>query len=312
MDSEERHELKENDLAEILRNFGDWFNEHGTKVLIAIIIVAATFTGYNFYTTSVQQRHDNAWTDLGNAIAPEDYLQVARSYDEPTVQTLAYLRGGDLFRRRAIGRYEPLALVNEGLEALETPEDPSPEADLEQAAAMYQRVLELNPEHTPAIYRTNALIGLGAVAESRRAWDQAREHYQQAIELGGEELPRLTRQAQRRLDLLDDLRQPIVFGPEPEPGEGPFDFMQAIPDIEGLEDFDIPLPEGFGVPPTEHDEPEIHTPEDDLSQVDDAQVKQPNDRQVSPEPEAQPQPAGADDAGADDADGADDDAAEED
>lgn len=307
MDTEERHELKENDLAEMLRNFGDWFNEHGTKVLLVLVIVVGTFTGYNFYTTSVEQRYEAAWADLAAANTPENFLAVARSHDEPTVQTLAYLRGADLYRRRAIDRYEPMedaAVENRiGEQATEAnapesnndTEGPSPEADLEQAAAMYRRVLEQDPEHTDTIYRVNALIGLGAVAESRKAWDEAAEQYQRASELAGEPLEPLARQARRRLDLLDDLRRPIVFGPEREPEEqmGP---LEHLPEdaLEGLE-LETELPEDVEAPPTEA--PPMELPEAPGDEGDDGpESEQEMDLDVQIDPETLPDPPRSEDA----------------
>ncbi|MFW6058662.1 MAG: tetratricopeptide repeat protein [Phycisphaeraceae bacterium] len=222
MDSEERHELKENDLAEFFRNFGEWWSQYGNYVLIVVILLAAGITGYNFYHSRVTQRHEQAWTDLAVATSPEGFAQVAEAHDDPVVQALAQLRAADLYRRRAIGRYEPIEQPDvtldeqgtlDGLEG-ETEAQADPAEDLAQAAALYQRVLEQDAQRVPTVYRVNALLGLGAVLESEKNWDDAREQYDRAAELAGEALPQLAAQARQRRELLDELRRPIAFAPE--------------------------------------------------------------------------------------------------
>ena len=248
MDTEERHELKENDLAEFFRNFGEWWSKHGNTVLIILIIVLGGITAYRFYSSSTYERHQDAWTDLANATGPEGYVQVARMHDVPAVQTLANLRGADLFRLRAIGRYEPptsgeqaqtdseAAAADATAGSDSDSSSPPPSADLEQAAALYQRVLEAEPSQTPTAYRVNALLGLGSVAESRKAWEEAQQHYEKAIDLADDSLPALAQQAMRRRDLLNELQRPIVFATQPAQPTG------AMPPTTQPSSFQAPGP----------------------------------------------------------------------
>lgn len=291
MDSEERHELKENDLAEFFRNFGQWWSQYGNTVLIAIIIVAGGITAYNLYNARTEQQHDQAWGDLMAANTPEAYAQVAETHANPVVQSLAHLRGADLYRRRAIGRYPATDAVDEVAadesaqatdtgETDEAGEQPDATEDLAQAAALYRRVLEQNAAALPAVYRVNALLGLAAVAESQKQWDEARGYYDQAIELADQQLPQLAEQARDRRELLDELRRPIVFAPE---GEGPQLEPGLIPNAApnaapGTEEGEAPMQLDLA-PPTDTPEGEAPAPIEapaDAQTGEDAGVSEPD------------------------------------
>ncbi len=148
---------------------------------------------------------------------------------QPHRSSTGEFRGADLFRQRAIGRYtapqsdtekngkgkkaEDGSAGADAEGAGDGGETPSSESDLEQAAGLYHRVLD--QAEAPTVYRVNALLGLGAVAESRKAWDQAAKYYDQAAELAKDQLPFLAQQAQERRNLLSQLNQEIVFATQP-------------------------------------------------------------------------------------------------
>lgn len=204
MDSEHRHELKENDLATFLTHFGEWWGKHGTNILIVITVLLIVVLGYRFLDMRATTAHNEAWSDLAATASPEGYRTLAETHKDPAVQALAYLRGGDLLLAQSTSAS---AKNVDGADAVGTPQEA-----LENAKVMYQQVLSISQE---PVYRVNAMMGLAAVAEAERNWEQAGTYYRQVIGQAQEKMPWIAADAQKRLDLLDRLAEPIAFAPEP-------------------------------------------------------------------------------------------------
>ena len=64
MDSKGRHELKDNDLAEFLENFGDFWSRHGNGIMVAVTLFLVVWIGLRYYNSTQAQSHENAWADL--------------------------------------------------------------------------------------------------------------------------------------------------------------------------------------------------------------------------------------------------------
>ncbi|HEX7008822.1 MAG TPA: hypothetical protein VF184_02505 [Phycisphaeraceae bacterium] len=197
----EHDNLRENDLAEFLANFGEWWSKHWQHVLLAVLLIACVVLGVRLISDWRTSKREYAWLDLAGTTNPESYPLVAQEYDNPTVRALAYLRGGDLYHHQAM--HPPAEGDDQAL---------TPQQRLEQASQLYQQALEATKE---PVYRANALLGLAAVAETQQRWDQARQYYAQAQQVAGDQLPSIAAEAQRRQELLDALKQPVAFAPEP-------------------------------------------------------------------------------------------------
>ncbi len=220
MDSQERHELKENDLERFLTHFGEWWSQYGVSTLAIIAAIAAVFAGYQLINKWRVEAHENAWAELALQTSPESYRRVAESYSDPVVQSLAYLRGGDLFLEKALaptgsgesGAAEPDADAADGPAANPPAGAASSGTPLDDAAWMYEQAIAASDHR---VYRLNAMLGLAAVAESRRDWQGARERYEQVIREAGDEFPAIAAQAERRLGLLESVSRPIVLSDAP-------------------------------------------------------------------------------------------------
>ncbi|MFA9476714.1 hypothetical protein ACERK3_00265 [Phycisphaerales bacterium AB-hyl4] len=243
MDSEERHELKENELAEFFSNFGEWWEKYGNIVLLVLVLGAGSFAGYRLYNHWTYGAQQAAFGELAATSSVQGYALVAEEHRQPTVRSLAYLRGGDLALDAAVRPQDEADEDNDtGMAAM------SRDEALDRAQAMYSRALETARQ---APFRVNALIGLAQVAETRDDWEQAVTHYREAEQLATDaHLPGLARQANQRQALIEQLRQPVVFAPEsaaPElPDLGPtgsflgedgeeIDFGELLPGIDADE-----------------------------------------------------------------------------
>ena len=211
MDAKERHELKENELAEFLGNFGEWWSKHGNTTLITILLCLSVYIGFKIYRSSTQRAHDNAWYDLAASTNPRTLEQVAQTYSIPAVRAQAQLRAADMFNQ-------------ESLAPADAESDLTPEQKLDQAEAMYRNVMD-GAEHP--VFRLNAMMGLAATAETRRHWDQAREQYDQVIALAEQSsFNHFADMARTRIALLPKLQSPVEFAPDP-PATQPADAGSA-------------------------------------------------------------------------------------
>jgi hypothetical protein len=265
MDPQHQSEnLYENDLAEFLKNFGQFWNRHGNTILIVLIVVVLAFAGYRFFHFRTTTQHETAWSDLAFETSPDGFRAVGQSHRNPVVQSLAYLRAGDLFLSQALSPDRPV--VNDP-DADAPPPTHDRETLLRQAGESYQQAARIAPQ---PIFRLNALMGLASVAESQRQWDDARQVYQQVIDSAGS-FDAIAAQAQRRIALLPDLQSPVPFAPDPPRGtgmdDGGFGFEPPMmaPGLDITPGFPLELPPaapGEGTPGEATPAPPVEPPAD--------------------------------------------------
>jgi len=203
MDTQERHELKQNDLEEFLRHFNEWWSKNGNTLLAIIAVCAIAFMVYRLWNSHNYKIHEAAWSELALTGSPESHRDIIKRHTDPIIRQLAALRGADGFLNRAIHASDS-----------DTMDDQAVEESLNEAESLYNLVIN---ESKFAEFRINALFGLAAIAETRSHWDKAGQYYQQVIDSAGPGLSFFTRHAQARKDILDKLATPLVFAPEPEP-----------------------------------------------------------------------------------------------
>lgn len=223
MDQQHRQDLERNDLAEAITGFGSFWSRWGNAVLIVVLILAIGFTAYRFLNVRAREAHENAWADLAAESSPSGFAEIARTHADPTVKALAYLRAGDLLLNQAVlpqdepAATPPATQPAEGATPPAQPETPAkvdPVEALEDALGMYGEALKAAPND---VIKSNALLGLAAVAESQRKFDEAKWHYDEVVKLARENYPQLAARAQARLDMLPSLQTPVEFAPEPAP-----------------------------------------------------------------------------------------------
>jgi predicted negative regulator of RcsB-dependent stress response len=211
MDAKERHELKDNDLAEFIDHFGEFWSRHGNAVMVAVILVMLVWFGFGYYNNNNAANHENAWADLSSTTTPQGFRERAvESAGYPAVPQLALLRGAETYHQQAIQLTQ---------EADGTKDDGmmSAEESLQAAESMFNQVL--NSDADPA-FLANAAVGLANLAETRHDFEAAAEHWSNAKQIADDaRLSTIATLAQLRIDMLDDLARPIVFGESVETTE---------------------------------------------------------------------------------------------
>ena len=241
MDAKERHELKDNDLAEFLENFGAFWDKHGNKISVFILIVVVGWFGLKYYSGTQANRHENAWADLASTTIPQGYRERAKeNAGIPGLSNLALLRGAEAYHQQAV------KLGNEEVD----PESGlmSAAESLDNAEAMYKQVLDSNID---PVYRANAAVGLANVEETRHDFKAANGYWTQAEQIAQEaRLSAIAVQARIRLTLLDDLAKPIIFA-DPKPVSAPIEDTPSETDTAVEPDAQAPAVEVPATPAVE-------------------------------------------------------------
>jgi len=202
MDSEHRHELKENDLAVAITTLKDWWAKHQMKVLGGAVVLAALILAIRYFSASATASRDNEQYALATAPTPEAFRSLAQDTSNDAVKLHANLRGADAIL--------PLVRKPAGVGADAISEDKKKQL-LDQGESMYQSVLDA-AKHP--LIRIKARLGLAALAETRGQWDKAKEQYLAIQNEPGEGLEFLKKRAASFAASLEKIQVTPVFGKE--------------------------------------------------------------------------------------------------
>lgn len=205
MDSQHKHELKENDLQQFIAHFGEWWGKHQTKVLLIAIVLAGTILGLRILNNRSVEKQDTTFFNLNMETSPAGFKAIAADADSDAVRAIASLRAADLLLQEA-------AMPSSGEEGGATPAERK--AKLEEARQMYSQA-ESSSDN--ALLKLNAQMGLASVAESLGQWDDAVKVYESIKTSAAESHPSFAAQADTRLAILPRVKTEPNFAPEPTP-----------------------------------------------------------------------------------------------
>lgn len=219
MDSERRHELETNDLREFLDNFKDFWEKNGNFLLIGLIVVLGSFVAYTQYNKYKAEKAEEAYAELNGADSADAFRAIAGEHGK--VHDEAMRRGAD-------------TALSDARAALVAGLADDAKSALSKAGDAY---LALADRGATTEYQLVGQEGLAKVALMREEWDKAESHYKKIIELAGETFLNQADRAQRALDRLDLLKDPVAFAPEE---------VVPIPEVEPIDDpapaLPLPLP----------------------------------------------------------------------
>jgi hypothetical protein len=214
MDSQHRHELEQNDLAEFIVHFREWWVQHGLKTLLMILVVVVALFAWQRYKVGQINRHNERWLEMSQASSPAAYHELAKLYDDAGYTALAHLRAGDVALRKVVGGDNPLAAY--GIPSQEPVLTDEEKADLLDGAEQdYNAVIGMSG--ADQMIRLNAMLGLAAVYETKQQWDDARGLYDQILENAGDDYATIAATARARRAALERAAVPVRFAPPPPP-----------------------------------------------------------------------------------------------
>jgi len=233
MKSERRHELQTNTLADSLAHLPDFWNKHGTKILMVLVAIALFVVLLRYRISSARQATISAGDELATArqlvgeigtlyrpdveayaTARTQYItdataaidHVLATADDPKVIAEATLARGDLNWVLANQPKLPGATTRESLNL----KDDSA-TYLTKAEEAYQQILKSYPQQKNTVVA--AKFGLAAIAENRANWDEAAKQYDSIVN-DKDAVKVFQDQARARQETLKDIKQPVyIAGP---------------------------------------------------------------------------------------------------
>jgi tetratricopeptide (TPR) repeat protein len=241
MKSDRRHELQTNSLDQALRRTPDFLREHGSKVLLGIIIILLIAIMVHQRTRRNQEELDSNWGNITTARisierlgmlpaqsrSPSGVVETRRqlidasstaltsviSSDNPQLAAEAYLLRGDLNWTLANMPELPEAATQPSLKL------PDPAQDyLNRAKEAYEKVIRVYPDQTLSVM--NARFGLAAIAEDQHDWAAAKSIYQE-IKNDAKTIASYKTLAELRLGELDRIQSPVYIAPTSRPTTAP-------------------------------------------------------------------------------------------
>jgi hypothetical protein len=151
MKSEERHELKTNDLGQMAQQAQVFFQQHGSRLLFAVcgcLLVAAAAV---YWVRSSSQAASAGWSQMSTASSAEDFANVADKYPTSSVAAWARLNAANRHLESGIR----LAFTDRS----------AGESDLNAASKEFEQLL--SGGDVPSAVRERALFGLARCRESQ-------------------------------------------------------------------------------------------------------------------------------------------------
>ena len=226
MDSNDKKRLSQvqtQDLTESRVNddFVFWLKKNGMNTLLAVLIAACAFLGYNYWQRKNNEKAATAWSDIANATLPEAFEQIAKDHaDVPLAAMMALLRAGDL-RLAQIQSGVLVAAVTDATGKETTPavaldaagrkiaQDAADE-DYTKAADIALKLAGGDARHA-ALVTLQSLFGRAAIAESRGDLEGAKKFLTSAETVAGTDWAPIAKLAKARVDGLLALAEPITM-----------------------------------------------------------------------------------------------------
>ena len=223
MKSTERHELRRNELLELLRNPGELARRHGVTLLIVVITVAVALWLMFRASGAGDRKWRRAWLPLDRAVAIRSEEQMRSiagdTKEELLVRAWANVRRGEL-------------LYNKSQQS-EYYSDQAARAELlKTAVEAFQGALEIGADFREVI--GNATIGLGLCYENLSQPGLAMAQYESIISEGEERFAGtiwvgLAEQRKAFLVRLPDEKIEFVQGPLPAK-QPSLDYVAPVPE----------------------------------------------------------------------------------
>ena len=205
MKSRERHDLRRNELVELLSNPRELARRYGLSVLIIVLAAVVAIWLIVRASGAEDRKWQRAWSPLERALATHSEEQLRAIADKPKTKPLlrawANIKRGELlYNRSQQGEYFQQTAAREEL--------------LNQAISYHQQALQIGQEWREVLGQ--ATIGLGLCYENLGQFERAAQQYETIISQAQQRFEGTVwlAQAQTRKAFLERLdKEKIVFRP---------------------------------------------------------------------------------------------------
>jgi hypothetical protein len=202
MKAEERHELKQNDLASWIQyGLPMFLKQNGSYLLLALALCFLGYQLYSLYERKQDATRREGWAALMEVQSsssatrienpPAKLQSIIDTYNNPELKAQAYLTLGTFYSR--------VILFPEQMSTLKVTKDEA----LTKAYDAFKKADEL--EGADVLVAAKSHLGMAAVKEDQGDWDAAAKEYALLADKNGrfKDTP-FTDLAQQRLDTLDE------------------------------------------------------------------------------------------------------------
>lgn len=283
MDSEHRHELKTNELADTLAHLPKLIKENA-NMIIGLGLIAVALITWPMFTKMSQQKEIAEQSEMTQAIQllDQDVINVLRAAPDDTQAKLEALNSlltnaDDLLQKASKTDNPNLAAMAQikAAQAIRTELHLRPEVDAETLETQIQKAKDAYSQafekaQTPAL-KAMAQLGLGLCSEELGQTAQAAEIYQQIVSDESYEATVPAAQAQKRLDGLEDNSETFNFAeappaPEAAASEPAGASVTVTPEETTPAAIEPAVPETADIPPAAQNDTAAETPEPQAEQ----------------------------------------------
>ena len=187
--------------------FVDWLKTKGLNWLLAFLLVACAFLGWDMWNRRKADQRDQAWIALSEATMPSTLTQSVATLHAETdgVANIALLRAADQYLNATQTGVLPGMTASDEGAVLDAE---GREEMLASAMSIYGQVVERNSGaegFAAKPFVISALFGQAAVAESRGNVEEATTHLAEAARIAQPEYPQLALQAEARIENLTEV-----------------------------------------------------------------------------------------------------------
>lgn len=150
MKSEERHELQKNELDKVANRAISLYDCYQNQILWGIVVVLLGMAGWIYIVRSSRVAAESAWTDLEQAGAPAEYLDVSSNFPKSSAAGVAKLQAA-------------LAMLETGVRASFSDREQA-NVQLKDARRAFEELIEV--PNLDKNVREQALYGLAQTLES--------------------------------------------------------------------------------------------------------------------------------------------------
>lgn len=218
MDRKRLAQVQQQDLTESRLNddFLLWMRTSGSNWLLAVLLIACAFLGWEWWKRRAETARDAAWDELAAATTPAALRDLAaRNPTDDALGILASLSAGDglLSSIQTGTRFDRQATDADAALTRDLREQYLADADAAYAQAQMDAAAMSGFSGKPLL--VPALLGRAAVAECRGDFKMAGEFLTQAEKTAQPEYPVLALRAASRLKTLDRLSTPYPIPEAP-------------------------------------------------------------------------------------------------
>lgn len=283
MDSEHRHELKTNELADTLAHLPELIKKNA-NMIIGLALIAVALITWPMFNKMSQQKEFAQQSEMTQAIqllnqdianvmraAPDDAMAKQDALDALLTNAdnlLQKASDADNPNQAAMAQIKAAQAIRTGLHLRQEVDADTLETHIQKAKDAYQKALET--ADTPTI-KALAQLGLGLCSEELGQTAQAAEIYQQIVSNESYKATVPAVQAQQRLDGLEDNTETFNFAEVPVAPEAPATepvgaSVTLTPQETTPAATEPAVPETAEIPPTAQDAAAEETPKPQAEQ----------------------------------------------